>query len=250
MKPSIASLRSGWMQPTFGFRIVDRASLPAAVLGLVLWAGTASSGLCWQVTGLYNTGVDDAGQVLPVTAADPHYQVTFLSETGPAYVRAVVYHDADPGRQAWLTPPAGSAWIGPSATGSIYPDDPAGMYVYTLRFTLDLGGWGASAFRLQGLWGSDDYSWIQLNGFFTGYERTDWDAFTILREFDLGGLQAGENVLSFYVWNQRGPSGLLVAGLQVIGPAQAPRLLDTGRTLVFLAGALGVLGCCRRWSTA
>lgn len=249
MKPSIASLRSGWMQPTFGFRIVDRASLPAAVLGLVLWAGTASSGLCWQVTGLYNTGVDDAGQVLPVTAADPHYQVTFLSETGPAYVRAVVYHFGQLWWQAWVTPPAGSAWVGPMATDSIYPYDTPGLYVYTLRWWLDPAAWDVSQFRLRGQWASDNRSWIWLNGQFTGYQRSDW-GFETLQSFDLDGLRAGENVLSIHVENGWGPSGLLVAGLQVIGPAQAPQLLDTGSTLVFLAGALGVLGCCRRWSTA
>ena len=198
----------------------------------------------WQVTGLYNTGVDDSGNVLPVTSPDPHYSVTFYTDTGAAYVRPVVFHFGDPNWQAWVTPPAGSAWVGPTATTDIYPYDAPGWYVYTLRWWLDPGGWDPSQFRLSGFWASDNTSTIYLNGQATGHWRDDW-GFVSLQYFELDGLVAGENTLEFHVNNGWGPTGLLVTGLQVSGP-MGPVLPDSGSTLPFLAAALALIGGLRR----
>ncbi|MCS7090773.1 MAG: hypothetical protein RMN51_09385 [Verrucomicrobiota bacterium] len=220
-----------------GWMLRDWGLLP--VVAFIMHFGTTALG--WQVTGLFNTGVDHTGQVLPATSPDPHYTVTFVGSAGPAYVRPVVYHFGLLTWQAWATPPAGSAWVGPTATESIYPYDDPGYYVYCLRWWLDPGDADVSAFRLRGLWASDNDSWIYLNGSYTGHARSLW-GFEHLLPFEVGGLRPGVNELCFHVANEWGPTGLLVSGLHVVGPVHA-RVPETGLTLLWLVGACAVL----RW---
>jgi len=183
---------------------------------LALFAGGtgASRGAFVQIPGLYNTGVDDAGHVLPLHSVDPHYRVSGAASV--AYVVPIVFHS--PGNQAWVTPPPGSAWIGPNPTDSTWPTDPIGDYCYTLSMAIDLAGTGydPAALQIAGLWATDNSGQIWVNGQNTGFTTEDW-GFTRLSPFVLQGMfRDGLNVLEFRVLNSANspnPSGLLVANL-------------------------------------
>lgn len=179
-------------------------------IGLLL-SGLTLSQATLVIPGLYNTGVDNNGAVLPTMAQELHYMLSW-GDPAPdnAFVRPVVWHHA--AWQAWATPPAGSAWIGPSATTSTYPDDAAGDYSYTLAFTFNLSGVDASKVQIAGQWATDNTGQIWVNGVYTGYNKDLW-GFQQLDSFLLEGFQTGNNTIEFRVWNQSGPSGLLVAGL-------------------------------------
>ncbi len=159
--------------------------------------------------GLYDTGVNDGGVVMPIGSVDPHYVVYGAAEV--AYVCPIVYHPD--GSQAWVTPPAGSAWIGPDPTGSTYPIDPPGDYFYFIKFSVNLTGFpDPSSVSVLGSWAADIGSHILLNGQETGYSKGSF-GFTQLDPFALTGLRAGLNDIEFLVNNEYGPSGLLVSGL-------------------------------------
>ncbi len=219
----------------------------ATAVALVL---TTRSALTTQITyGLYNTGVNDGGQVLPDGTVDRHYAVYGASDA--AYVHPIVYHYGDPQQQAWVTPPPGSAWIGPDPTGSIYPNDPAGDYFYFLKFSLDLSAFSnPSNVHIVGSWATDNGSSILLNGQATGYTKGLF-GFTQLDPFDLTGFRSGLNDIEFLVNNESGPSGLLVAGLMLVYPEEeagptVPEASSAFEGLLMLGLPLMILGIARR----
>jgi hypothetical protein len=207
------------------------------------------------IPGLYDTGVDDAGVVQPigVGVVDLHYALQ-----GAATTAFVISEHA-----AWIDPPAGSAWIGPS-NGSV--TDPAGEYTYTLAF--DLTGLDPTTASISGSWAVDNSAVMLLNGVATGDSITV-DPFTVLHPFTLsGGFVAGVNTLEFVVDNPTStglnPTGLLVSGLEGTaepdepftpiangcpGTHGVPLLAGMGdpspdqRVTVVLASALGNASC-------
>ncbi|HYG36442.1 MAG TPA: hypothetical protein VEC99_16730 [Clostridia bacterium] len=190
------------------------------------------------ITGLYNTGVDNAGNVLPVHSVEQHYAVSGASSV--AYVAPPVFHS--PGWQAWATAPAGSAWIGPNTSDSTWPADPLGTYYYSLSFTFDLTGADASTARILGSWATDNSGQIWLNGQYTGFNKVDW-GFSQLDSFLINsGFVQGINTLEFRVLNSTdtpNPSGLLVAGLHGEYGEPLPALVPEPST--YLTAALLLL---------
>ncbi len=161
------------------------------------------------ISGLYNTGVNDAGQVLPLQSQELHYSVS--GATTMSYVVPKV--------SQWVAAPSGSAWIGPNPTASNWPLDPTGMYYYKLSFSLSAVE--ASNLQISGLWSGDDTSEIWVNNQYTGLHIENWGAFVNLNHFLLQGqFVEGMNTLEFRVLNvyqaqypNGNPTGLLVAGL-------------------------------------
>ncbi len=160
----------------------------------------------FQVYGLLNTGVDDAGAVLPLHAVEQHYSVS-----GPVSVAYVV-----PQVSMYANPPFGSAWIGPNATSSTYPSDPEGNYAYTVQFNLT--EIGSDLLELSGLWATDNSAQLWFNGHFTGSTKGLW-GFTQFDPFTIrGGLVEGLNTLEFRIENELigpNPTALCVANLQI-----------------------------------
>lgn len=158
------------------------------------------------IPGLFNTGVDDAGERLPARAQDIHYALQ-----GPVLSTEVFDLNAPisaPG--AWVDPADNAMWIGP-VHGTV--DSPNGDYIYTLTF--DLTGLIPETAAISGLWSSDNYGLIFLNGTEMGFSAS---SHSTLWEFQINeGFLAGTNLLEFHVLNspQYGlnPSGVLVQNM-------------------------------------
>jgi len=164
-----------------------------------------------QIYGLWSTGVDAAGNVLPLYAQEQHYTVSGVA-TVP-YVVPEAYFPA--GGRAWAVPPAGAAWIGPNTTASNYHPDPPGFYFYALDFTLN--GVNVANATLSGRWATDNSAELWLNGSYTGYSKADWGFVEITPFTVSAGLREGQNTLIFKVLNNDdgSPCGLLVADMKV-----------------------------------
>lgn len=196
----------------------------------------SSPALTASITGLFNTGVDDSGVVLPDGSLDLHYTMSGPSSLSSAYVLS-------PNTDGpWIIPPAGSSWIGP-INGNY--DAPAGDYTYTLTF--NLAGFNPSTATISGEWSSDNSSKILLNGVYTGISAGSTTSFWYLYQFMItSGFHSGINTLEFIVTNApntgRNPTGLLVADLS--GSA-APVPIPSAVWLLG-SGLLGLLGIRRK----
>src|SRR5262245_14449785 len=99
----------------------------AVMFGLVVTAALGSvnsKAVTITIPGLYNTGVNSSGTVLPQQSLEQHYSVS--GAVSIAYVVPPVY---EPNLGwAWLPAPAGSAWIGPNSTTNTASPDPVGVY--------------------------------------------------------------------------------------------------------------------------
>ena len=169
-----------------------------AALALVLALSGESQAA--PIQGLFDTGVDDAGVVQANGSSELHYVMT--GPVSPAIVAAP--------NPSWLSPPTGSAWIGPTSGTTT---DPVGTYSYTLTF--DLAGLDATTASISGQWATDNTASIYLNGVDTGLQK---DSFRQLDPFEVSsGFVAGVNTLEFRVSNPDlsglNPTGLLVAEL-------------------------------------
>lgn len=151
-----------------------------------------------NVTGLFNTGVNDLGIALGNMVADQHYMLT--SPTGTAY--AITKHSA------WVSPGTDAMWIGPTGSGAT---DPEGWYYYSLTFNINAA---PANVTITGEWATDNSGKIFLNGNDTLITR---NGFSSLEAFTLSGFQSGVNTLEFRVYNASGgsgnPTGLLVTNL-------------------------------------
>jgi hypothetical protein len=170
---------------------------------------------------LFNTGVDNDGNVLDILDTDPHYAMSGVSD------RALVF----PQWGTWVDPPdpSAAAWIGPltSIEGA-----PVGEYRYTLEF--DLGGSVPRNFAISGKWASDNISKIELNGKDTGFATPVGFAFSMLHDFTLNsGFKSGINELAFVVENigipaTDNPTGLLITDVQAVPIPGALWLMGSG----------------------
>jgi hypothetical protein len=107
-----------------------------------------------QISGLYNTGVDDAGNLLPLGSADSHYMIG----TATSFV-------ANPIPGVWVANNLTSQWVSPSVNQDQFNlpgGDPEGYYTYSLRF--DLSGLDASTASISGKLAADDQVQVSLNG--------------------------------------------------------------------------------------
>ena len=179
---------------------------------VVFLIGTVANGqILISVPGLYNTGVDGSGTVLPLHSLEQHYSVS--GAVSIAYVEPAV--DYPPLGWAWLAAPAGSAWIGPNSTTNTASPDPEGVYSYTIQF--NLSSFNPSQVRIAGSWMTDNAGELFLNGANTGF-TTDPESYKHLSSFNLdSGFVSGINTMEFRVLNEfvgPNPTGLCVANLQ------------------------------------
>jgi hypothetical protein len=193
-----------------------------------------------SITTLYNTGVNNAGAVLPDgTIGDPHYSLIAV----PA---GTVHSRVRTATGGYPIPPYfgddnASAWIGPNNDAQL--DGAVGNYTY--RTTFDLTGFDPSTASITGGWSSDNNGvMILLNGVNTGNLETRFNQFEIgFAPFTVAsGFVSGVNTLDFVVYNGGGPTSLRV---EMTGTANQT-VPDGGSTVLLLGGVLSLLGLVRR----
>lgn len=161
---------------------------------------------------VFGTGVDNAGQPLPVGQIDPHYRlITNLDSSSQNALATQPW-------PTWLSPSGASRWIAPRQDSSTYASGavPPGNYVYETTF--DLTGFDPSTIRLVGRWATDNEGVdILINGISTGTkslnEPTSY-SYMHFTEFTIAsGFVPGLNRLAFIVNNagvdESNPSGLI-----------------------------------------
>ncbi len=159
------------------------------------------------IPGVFNTGVDDNGDVLADRVQDGHYVLTASADStwdGPETY--TVKSDEFP-IPPWIANDAASKWITPRFDGTAV--DP-GDYVYTLAF--DVTGFDPATAYLTALYASDDdVPIIRFNGVDAGPGYAgfgSWHGLTLTH-----GFVVGINTLEFVVSNDgssANPSGLRV----------------------------------------
>lgn len=193
-----------------GLTAADSALYALIVSNAVGTATSAVATVCVNllpVPGIFGTGVDDAGQLLPNGVPDPHYILSASADTNYPGPDAVVVLDNQFPIPPWLASGPGSKWIGPRADQG--PGNAEGGYTYTTAF--DLSGVDLSRFKLMGQWAVDNLGLdILINGVSTGLTAGGFDSpvpFTISR-----GFVDGMNTLDFVTTNLPpvGPTGLRV----------------------------------------
>jgi hypothetical protein len=224
-------------------------SLRAVLAGVRRWMlaivllgfGEAAVGQVVPIPGLFNTGVDGSGALLPPGAIDPNYAMTISADPdypfpGPAYV-------VDPLPGAWLSNTATAQWINPSGEPISHF---TGFYEYTLTF--DLTGLDPTTAVISGAWALDDGligSLIIINGVSVPGSGHAYPGWLALEPFSVTtGFLTGINTLTFVTSNEPSvglnPTGLIVHG--IVGSAE---VIPEPGTLTLL-GILPLLGLCRR----
>ena len=189
--------------------------------GALLLSNTVGAAI---ISGLYSTGVDNSGTVLPLGTLDPHYILS-----GPSTPAKVIAPNP-----SWIAAPGGSDWIGPS-NGSV--SDPLGIYTYSLSF--DLSGMNPNTAVISGNLAADNTPTIFLNGIDTGFSHPN--QFFTLEPFIINsGFISGINQLEFRVTNNPGlgtnPTGLLITNLA--GEVSAVPVPAAG--WLFFSGLIGL----------
>jgi hypothetical protein len=189
----------------------------------------ALSGVAQAAVGLYNTGVDSAGNPLSDNAVDTHYSVI----GGTAYAATSAgFYPIGP----WIADDAISAWIAPTT-------DTWGGPNYTYKTSFNLTGINLATAVLSGQWSVDDVlTDVRLNGVSTGLTaagHASWTAFTIS-----SGFSSGVNTLEFDVLNSGGgPTGLRV---EFLNNHLAPAVPEPESYALALVGLLTVGAMTRR----
>ncbi len=187
------------------------------------------------IVGLFNTGVDDSGNLLPALTPDPHYSLISypIGSYGGTFATVPT---AGTTTTSWVANSSTSQWI----TSSYNTSDSAGLYVY--RLTFNLSGLDPSTATITGEWATDNQAQVFVNGVNTGVATGNED-FDHLTAFTISAanapLTAGLNTLDFYVTNsQDGLTGLRVddlSGTAVAVPAPPSLTL----LLIGIAGLAG-----------
>jgi hypothetical protein len=163
------------------------------------------------VPGLYGTGVDDTGALLPDGAVDPHYLLTASADPGYPGPNAMVVSNGWPiVAGAWALNGPSSKWIAPWEIQGI--GNYEGNYTYSTAF--DLTGVDLSRFSLRGAWGVDNGAVdVKLNGVSLGTPVVN--GFNVLTPFVIPGavMFGGPNILDITINNAPAtpnPTGLRV----------------------------------------
>ncbi|RKX42148.1 MAG: hypothetical protein DRP64_10300, partial [Verrucomicrobia bacterium] len=164
--------------------------LLAVGLGLSSWAE--------PIPGLFNTGVDNDGYILPQGWEDPHW--TLVSSADPAFLgpQSFIIHDSVFPIPPWIENGPVSKWIAPQASQS--PGNAAGNYHYRISF--DLTELFPSSAVVSGRWTSDNQGLdVLLNGMSTGI-TSDGNFGVLGNPFTISsGFVNGINTLEFVVNN-------------------------------------------------
>jgi hypothetical protein len=215
---------------------------PLVALALLALAGAASAAPV-PITGLYNTGVNNASALLSLGTVDPHYILTVNpnASTPSPYVssNAVVITPAS----GWVANDSTSQWIGPANNLTGCGDCNYGLFTYSLTFSL--AGLNPATAQISGLWSADDIgSKIVLNGI--DAVTSPVPVYGALAAFSItSGFTAGLNTLSFIVSNRdEGPTGLLVRNL--LGTAEPTPVPIPAAVWLLGSGLLGLFAIGRR----
>jgi len=175
------------------FNVLFRGGLLA-----LLAVGLVASSLAEPIPGLFNTGVDNSGNILPQNSEDPHW--TLVSSADPSFPgpQTFVLYDSGHPIPPWLANGPDSKWIAPQADQT--PGNAAGNYHYQISFNLT--GLEPATAVVSGQWTSDNQGPdVLLNGISTG--TTSDGNFGILgNPFTISsGFVDGMNTLEFVVNN-------------------------------------------------
>jgi len=200
-------------------------------LSLALLGMHPVSALADSIPGLFDTGVDEVGNVRPIGEEEIHYSIS--GQASQAFIRIP--------NPAYITAPPGSAWIGPSGTSVTDPD---GVYSYVLVF--DLTGFDPNTVRITANVASDNRARVFLNGIDVGFsnDSIQFYGFTpMLIDAATIPFNQGMNTLEFRVLNEKGatinPNGLLVNGLH--GEADSLSGQSCGEKLLVCEDALSLI---------
>ncbi len=199
-----------------------------------LWGVAVSSNALLNVAyrtipGVYGTGVDASGALLPDGVVDPHYVLTVSADPNYPGPNALVITNAWPIQLGtWLPNGPNSRWIAPNSNQrqDLDPTQGDAEGNYTYETTFNLSGYDLSQVQLVGGWAVDNYGVdILINGASTS--STNSLGFSALTPFSFtgtNGLVAGTNTLDFIVYNAPttpNPTGLRV-DLRGLVPITAP----------------------------
>jgi hypothetical protein len=150
------------------------------------------------IPGLFNTGVDNAGALLPSGSTDPHYRL--IQSADPAFpgLNAIVLNDVGFPIPPWMANGPSSKWLAPQASQAV--GNQPGDYKY--RITFDLSALDHFTATITGRWSSDNAgAAVLLNGVETGITYDgNFGAFSPVFTIATGFLE-GTNTLDFVVNN-------------------------------------------------
>lgn len=203
------------------------------------------------IPGLFNTGVDDNGALLPLGEVDPHYKL--IESADPAYPGPDVLVPSGAPIPPWVGDRAGSRWISPANGTSILP----GNYIYQTTFVLT--GFDISTAVINGEWSVDDNGVeVRLNGEPTGVFNNS--GFGGMAAFSITtGFIEGTNTLEFVVSNggaDANPHGVRIEMTgNVLAPGTAPivkvqplpRIAPIGDSVSFSVTAEGTAPLTYEW---
>lgn len=163
-----------------------------------------------SLPGLFGTGVDSTGNLLPDGAVDPHYELTVSSDANHPGPEAFTLESGWPVAPAgpWMAEGPASRWIAPSSGQLV--GNPPGTYIF--RTVFDLTGFNPLLVRIDGRWAAENQAVeIRLNGISLGRPGGNFESFV---EFAITeGFTEGTNTLDFVVAK---PAGLSAScGLRV-----------------------------------
>lgn len=147
------------------------------------------------IPGLFPTGVDEFGALLPDGETDPHYQIAVNAheDSSDAVVQTTVGFPIGTG--PWLASGPNSKWIGPTFDTNAAEGD------YTFRTTIDLTGLDPATAFVRGRWSTDNSGIdILVNGTPTGNTNGGFGGYS---DFTLnpGSFISGINTIDFRVNN-------------------------------------------------
>jgi hypothetical protein len=193
-------------------------------LALSIFSINVESVRAASIPGLFNTGVDGTGNVLPLGSIDPHYNVVEVSD--PAVIMTII-------PDSYVDNSSTSSWIWENANGQ-----PINV-TRTFRTTFDLTGLIPSTASISGFWATDNIGLdILINGISTSLTNPGFASFT---PFTISsGFTNGVNVLDFVVNDFGAISGFRVDGIagtadptqSIPTPALLPGLLGMGTAII------------------
>ncbi|MFB2738303.1 hypothetical protein [Umezakia ovalisporum] len=155
-----------------------------------------------SITDLYNTGVDNARQVLADSIPDPHY--TLATYPAGTELPGVTTPNKDLAPINWVPNTQTARWIGPKTP---FANGPVGNYSYTTTFTLPEF---SEALIVGELSVDDNITDIVLNGVSVG-NPVPLSSWTKIGRFSIStGFVVGTNTLEFKLHSVGGPTGLRI----------------------------------------